>query len=174
MKKLWMAIVLVICMLAASCSSGETTVESGKLPAVLEAVKTAYGENYIPSMALDETYLSEVVGIPAEDIKNFVAEGPMMSTHIDTFIGIEAEDGKAEEVEQAMQTYLDNQVQNALMYPMNVPKLKATQILRVDQYVFYVCLGAYDEEGLDETAAEQYYTEQVEIGLKAIHDTLGK
>ncbi len=174
MKKLWMAIVLVICMLAASCSSGETTVESGKLPEVLEAVKSAYGENYIPSMALDETYLSEVVGIPAEDIKNFVAEGPMMSTHIDTFIGIEAEDGKAEEVEQAMQTYLDNQVQNALMYPMNVPKLKSTQILRVYQSVFYVCQGAYDEEGLDETAAEQYYTEQVEIGLKAIHDTLGK
>ena len=84
------------------------------------------------------------------------------------------EEGKAEEVEQKMQAYLDNQVQNAMMYPMNVPKLKATQILRVDQYVFYVCLGAYDEDSLDETAAEQYYKEQVEIGVKAIHDTLGK
>ena len=134
MKKMCMTIVLVICMLAASCSSGETTVESGKLPEVLEAVKAAYGENYIPSMELDETYLSEVMGMPAEDIKDFVAEGPMM----------------------------------------NVPKLKATQILRVDQYVFYVCLGAYDEDSLDETAAEQYYKEQVEIGIKAIHDTLGK
>lgn len=174
MKKLWMVLVLVFCMLAASCGNQETALESGKLPEVHNAVKEAYGENYIPSMELDENYLSSVMGIPAEDIKDFVAEGPMMSTHIDMFVGIEAADGKAEEVEQAMQAYLDMQIENAMMYPMNVPKLKATRILRVDQYVFYVCLGAYDEAGLEETAAEKYYGEQVEIGLTAIHDTLGK
>ena len=52
MKKLWMVLVLVFCMLAASCGNQETALESGKLPELHNAVKEAYGENYIPSMEL--------------------------------------------------------------------------------------------------------------------------
>ncbi len=63
-----------------------------------EAVKQAYGEAYLPSMPLEEAMLTDIYGLPMEDVEAFVAEGPMMSTQVDTFIGLRAKPGKGETV----------------------------------------------------------------------------
>lgn len=174
-KAIWTVLLCVCALVMASCGdSGNKKAESGKLSAVHEAVKSAYGENYLPSMDLGEAYLKEVAGIEMADVKEFVAEGPMISAHIDMFIGIEAAEGRADAVEGKLKEYLDAQIENMMTYPMNVPKLRASQIVRVDDYVFYVCLGAYDEESEDEAQAQKFYEDQVQIGVQAIHDTLGK
>ena len=177
MKKFF-AMLMVVCMLAVSACSGNgggAKVESGKLGDVHTAVKTALGDAYIASMPYDMMYLTEVVGLTEADIKEFVAEGPMMSAHIDTFIGIEAAEGKGEAVEQALQAYLEVLKSDAFMYPMNVAKVETAKILRVDDYVFYICLGGYHENmEATEEECKAFYTEQNELVEKTIHDTLGK
>lgn len=168
-------ILLCVCLLMVSACGGEKKVESGKLQSVYDAVKSAYGENYLPNMMQEKIYLTEVMGIKEEDIKEFIAELPMISMHVDMFVGVEAASGKGEDVEKAMQQYLEMQLENALMYPMNVPKMKTARVVRVDDYVFFICLGAYiDDMDADDTTVEKYYQEQVDIAEKAIHDTLGK
>lgn len=174
-KTVWIVVLCLCTLIFASCNdSGNSKAESGKLTDVHEAVKKAYGENYLPSMDLGEEYLKEVVGLDMADVKEFVAEGPMISAHIDLFIGVEAAEGKAAAVEEKLKQYLDAQIENMVTYPMNMPKLKASQVVRVDDYVFYVCLGAYDDDATDEAQAQKFYEEQVKIGIQAIHDTLGK
>lgn len=169
-------IILVLCVLLMAVSGCSSTKDnSGRLTEIYNKVKEAYGENYLPSMMFEKEYLTEVMGVPGDDIKEFIAEGPMMSVHVDMFIGIEAVDGKAQEVESALQTYLSNQQQNMMMYPMNVPKVAAAKVVRVDNYVFYLCLGGYaDDETLDDTAQQTYYEQQNEIAEKIIKDILGK
>ena len=62
-----------------------------------------------------------------------------------------------------------------MMYPMNVPKMAAAKVVRVDNYVFYLCLGGFaDDETLDDTAQQTYYEQQNEIAEKIIKDILGK
>ena len=162
MKKI-ILVLCVILMAVSGCSS--TKDNSGRLTEIYNKVKEAYGENYLPSMTFEKEYLTEVMGVPEADIKEFIAEGPMMSAHVDMFVGIEAVDGKAQEVESALQTYLEGQQQNMMMYPMNVSKVA----------VFYLCLGGYvDDETLDDTAQQTYYEQQNEIAEKIIKDILGK
>ncbi len=169
-------IILVLCvMLMVVSGCGSTKDNSGRLTEIYNKVKEAYGENYLPSMTFEKEYLTEVMGVPEADIKEFIAEGPMMSAHVDMFVGIEAVDGKAQEVESALQTYLEGQQQNMMMYPMNVSKVAAAKVVRVDNYVFYLCLGGYvDDETLDDTAQQTYYEQQNEIAEKIIKDILGK
>lgn len=169
-------IILVLCVLLMAVSGCSSTKDnSGRLMEIYNKVKEAYGENYLPSMMFEKEYLTEVMGVPGDDIKEFIAEGPMISAHVDMFVGIEAVDGKAQEVESALQTYLEGQQQNMMMYPMNMPKMAAAKVVRVDNYVFYLCLGGYaDDETLDDTAQQTYYEQQNEIAEKIIKDILGK
>lgn len=120
--------------------SGDIT-SSGQLTKVHEAVKKAFGDTYIPSMAYDAALLQEMFGVNKDLVKEFIAEGPMMSVHVDTFIGIEAQEGKADQVETALKAYKQNLIDTSLQYPMNLPKIKASAVQRIDNYVFFMILG---------------------------------
>jgi len=144
-----------------------------KLTEIHDALKKAYGEDYIPSQAIDATMLAEVYGVDPANVDSFVAEGPLMSTHVDTFIGIRAKDGKAGAVEQELTAYRDKLVKDSLQYPMNAEKVAASKVLREGDYVFFVMLGAIgDEEKTDDMA--KFAEDQVKIGLDKIKEVLGK
>lgn len=134
-----------------------------------EAVKQAYGEAYLPSMPLEEAMLTDIYGLPMEDVEAFVAEGPMMSTQVDTFIGLRAKPGKGETVAGAMRQYRDNLVTNSMQYPMNMPKVNASTVHVVGDHVFFLILGAYNEN-MDATEEEAlaFAQDQVKLGLDAI------
>ena len=133
-----------------------------------EAMKEAYGENYLPSMQLDDVMLSEVYGINMDNVESFIAEAPMISAHVDTFIAIKAKEGKADEVEAELNAYRDDQINNAMQYPMNEAKVKASQVVRKDDYVFFVMLGQIPDETVSDTAA--FAKEQIQIGLDKIEE----
>lgn len=156
-----------------SSSSTASTLDI-KLADIHKAVKDAYGEDYLPSMEIDAAALEERFGVKPDLVKEFIAEGPMMSTHVDTFIAIQAQEGKGKEVEDALKTYHEGQVNDALQYPMNLAKVKSAQVFREGDYVFYVMLGKIDEEnGDDESAALEFAKGEVEKGLNAIKTALG-
>lgn len=156
-------------------SEAPSKAESGKLTSIHEAVKGAYGEAYIPSMAYDETQLQEIFGIDPSWVKEVVAEGPMISAHVDTFIGIEAVEGKAEDVEKALNAYRQGLVDDTMQYPMNIPKIQASSVERVDDYVFFMLLGDPDAamDAADENESLEIFKKETQKGVDAVKEALG-
>ena len=105
-------------------------------------------------------------GVKAEDIEDFIAEIPMISTHVDTFYAIKAVEGKGEDVEKALNEYRDTLIDNSMNYPMNIEKVNATQVVRHGDYVFLVMLGAIDES---EEPTADFAKEEVQKGIDAIN-----
>jgi len=134
-----------------------------------DAVKEAYGENYIPSMMMEEQQLSEVCKINMENVESYIAEGPAMSGHVDTFIAIKAVEGKGEDVEKDLTSYQAYLQNDALQYPMNLAKVNASQVARHGDYVFFVMLGAFDERSeVTEEQELEFAQEQTKIGVDVI------
>ena len=65
----------------------EDSTPEENLAQIHDAVKKAYGDNYIPSMEFDATMLEELYGIDESWYDAAVAEGPMTVsyTHLDVY-----------------------------------------------------------------------------------------
>ena len=123
---------------------------SVSLDDVLNKVKEAYGEDYIPSTAMDEQMLNDIIGLSPELYESYVAETPMISTFVETFIGVKAKEGQGDGVEKALTEYRDRLVNDTMQYPMNVSKIQASQVVRHGDYVFFVMLGGPDDAALEQ------------------------
>lgn len=119
------------------------------------ALKEMYGEMYIPSMSFDETMLAQVFNVDPAWCEAYIAEGPMMSAHVDTFVGIKAAEGMADSVEKSLLEYQEMLIENSIQYPMNQLKVEASQVVRQDDYVFFVLLGQIPMDIEDEEAGLQ-------------------
>lgn len=135
-----------------------------------EAVKSAYGENYIPSMPYDAAALKEVFGLDPASYESFIAEGPMISVQVDTFIGVKAKSGETEAVVDALKSYREKQLTEAMQYPMNMVRFESAEITVHGDYVFFVMLGAPDPaaEEKGEDAALESAKANNRIGVDAI------
>lgn len=113
-----------------------------EMEAVKKAVTDELGENYLPSMALTPDLLESAVGITSDMYDDYLAEMPMISVNVDTLLIIKAKDGKVDEVETALNAYRDAKIADTMQYPMNVPKIQASRIAKIGNYVCFVQLGA--------------------------------
>mgnify|MGYP001027610804 CR=1 FL=1 len=149
-------ILLLAVMLLVGCSdkpgNGGTT-GTVSLEAITTKVKETYGDDYLPSMDIDEVTLKDVMGIDVANIKDFKGQLPMMSTHVDTFLAIEANEGKGDFVAAELTAYRESLISSAMMYPMNIAKVQASEIVQQGDYVFFVMLGAY-ADGSEEDEIE--------------------
>lgn len=127
---------------------------------IAAAIKELMGENYLPSEALDNEYLENTYGVKAEWIDNYYAEIPMISFHIDTLIAIKAAEGQADNVETALNDYLAYTIENSRQYPVNIPKINASRVYRLGDYVFYIMLGSAPDEYMDDENASYNYCVQ--------------
>lgn len=129
-----------------------------ELTDIRDAVKEAYGEDYIPNMEYDNVFINETLGLSEEDYEKIVAEGPLVSFNIDTFIAVKAKEGKADTVEEKLNGYRDYLINDSMMYPVNAVKIQASKVIRHGDYVFFVCLGVIDtsteEKGDEEILKE--------------------
>ncbi|SDK10470.1 DUF4358 domain-containing protein [Natronincola ferrireducens] len=165
-----LTIVLAMTFMFVGCSS-ESAVNLGDdfLEKAHEAVKEAYGEDYIPSMAIQEDFLADIYGVPMDSVKEYIAEGPMMSTHVDTFIGLKVEADSVNKVADALRAYHTDLVENSMQYPMNLAKVQSAEILVIEDHVFFLMLGGFNDnvEQTEEEALE-FAKEQVQIAVEAI------
>lgn len=149
--------------------------QEGTLEYVYQAVKKAYGDEYIPSMALDSAMLESMYGITEDMYDGFIGEVPMISAQIDSFIAVRAKEGRGKDVEAILEEYRKNLLENTLMYPMNMPVAKSSRIIREGDDVFFIMMGtgsALDQAETEEDmlkAAEQ----QTNIGVEAIKSCYG-
>lgn len=159
-----LAAVIMAASLALASLTGCSSPSAGKEPTsqeteaavsvslddVLNKVKEAYGEDYIPSTAMDEQMLNDIIGLSPELYESYVAEMPMISTFVETFIGVKAKEGQGDGVEKALTEYRDRLVNDTMQYPMNVSKIQASQVVRHGDYVFFVMLGGPDDAALEQ------------------------
>lgn len=140
-----------------------------KLEEIHKAVVDAYQDAYIPSSPYDEQAMEAIFGVKSELYDSFIAEGPMVSAHVETFVGIAAKEGKGGEVENALNQYRDNLIEDAMQYPMNIVKIQASQVVRHGDYIFFVMLGGAsteaEEKGEDEALASAKENNQIGIDV---------
>lgn len=127
---------------------------SETLDSILNSIKEAYGDTYAPNMQMDSQMLEDLTGITPDQYTAFVAEMPMISTFVETFIGVEATEESADAVEEALNSYRDSLLEDTMQYPMSIPKIQASQVVRHGSYVFFVMLGAADDAALEQGEEE--------------------
>ena len=99
-----------------------------------------------------------------------IAEISMMSVHVDTFVAIKAKEGQADAVEQKLTEYREYLLNDTLQYPMNIPKIQASQVVREGDYVFFVQLGHVENDMLDEDELLKKYQESNQLAVDAIQE----
>lgn len=135
------------------------------------AVKDSLGEDYVPNMDLDEETLENMLGVKAEDIEEFIAQTPMISVSVDTFIAIKAKEGKADTIEEALNSYRKNLVENSMQYPMNLAKVNASEVVRHGDYLFFIMLGKFDDR---DDATEEEQLEFAKEEVKNVEEVINK
>lgn len=135
------------------------------------ALKKAYGVQYIPSQVYGAEDLNEMFGVKKDWYDAALAEGPTYSTNVETFIGIKAKPGKAGEVKTALESYRTNAL-NGMQYPMNMPTVEASQVIQNGDYVFYVMLGSapMDAQEQGDQAALDAAKKANQIGIDIINN----
>jgi len=151
------------------CGGSKEEAKKIDLAKVHQEIKDAYGENYLANMDYDSQILETVFGINPDWVAESIAQGPMMSAHVDTFIAIKATEGNAENVKKALEDYRQMNIDSNMFYPMNLPKLEASEVYQTGDYVFYVLLGGY-YQGEDANGEQDFYKEQTEIAISIIKE----
>ena len=139
---------------------------------ITEAVKKAYGEDYIPDMEYDDIFIKETLGLDEDDYEQIVAEGPLVSFHIDNYIAVKAKSGKGDLVEQKLNAYRDYLINDTMMYPVNAVKIQASKVVRHGDYVFFICLGTVDTDTQDK--GDEAILEKAQENNKLAVDAINK
>lgn len=162
--KMWL-IGICLCMLA-GCKSG-----GGKQPAVeeiLKAVQEAYGEAYLPDTDLDEETLTQFWGMDLDSVESFAAQMPMISAHPDRVIIAKAKEGRGDDLEAELEKMRTALVEDTLIYPMNMAKTQASQVVRHGDYAALFLVGAIDERAdVSEEEALAFAQEETQKAVDA-------
>lgn len=164
---------LLLTGLFAGCKGDVTGKEEAKNVAVediLQAVKDAYGEDYLPNFEMDETMLSEQYGIDMSLVDSYVAEMPAISFHPDRVVIAKAKEGKGDELEAALTEMRRYIIEDSFLYPANMAKANASQVVRNGDYVALLMVGAVDEN-MEATEEEQlaFAKEEVQKAVDAFN-----
>ena len=143
----------------------------GEAAKILDAIKAAYGDDYLPNMPIDEFYLTSSLGLEEGSFTDFAGEVPMISAHSDMAIIIKAAEGKAGSVKAKLEAYQTVLIEDSFQYPMNLAKINASKVLENGDYLGFIILGQFDERD-DPTEDEQaaFAEEQIKIGVDAFNN----
>ena len=130
---------------------------SEEMEGLKQAVVDALGaDNYWPDMPMDAGMLETFYGIGPDMYEDYMAETPMVSNNVDTLIIVRAKEDQADAVEEALKAYREANINDTTQYPMNLGKIQASVVERIDNYVIFVRLGgwAVDAETEEESIAQ--------------------
>lgn len=155
-----------------SGTDAEAVQNSPEPDAVYEAVKVAYGENYLPNMRLTDEEIEVRYGISSDLYSSAIAEVPMISTQVDELVLIKANDEAARDtIEEALTAFQNVLKEDTFQYPANQLKIQASQVYVKGDYVCFIMLGVLDNETAqqaDEGKVIEAYKAENEKAVKAI------
>ncbi|MCM1298609.1 MAG: DUF4358 domain-containing protein [Firmicutes bacterium] len=145
--------------------------EGDTVTKIADAIKAAYGDDYLPNMPMDEEMIGTVFGLEADSYTEIFAETPMISAQPDTLLIVKAAEGKGDTVKSALDAYRSRLVNDTMQYPMNLPKINASQVVVNGDYYAFILLGAYSDDLDDAPEEEQakFAEEQEQIGIDAFN-----
>lgn len=143
---------------------------------IYQAVKEAYGDDYLPDMLLSEDDIQMLYGIEPDWCEEFLVEIPMMSAHVDTFLAVKAKEEHLAGIVNAVNAYVDNLKSDTMQYPSNLNKIAASTVVTMGNYVFYIMLGNLTFEQQEAEDAEQIaaYEERNQVAIDVIENMLLK
>lgn len=153
-----------------TASQGGEENQEGTVNKIADAIKAAYGESYLPQMPVEAEMASTVFGLEEGTFTEFFAETPMISAQVDTLLIVKAAEGKAGDVKAAVDAYRQRLLDDTMQYPMNVPKIQASQVVQNGDYVAFILLGGYDDTLETDEQLLQYAEEQTKIGVDAFNN----
>ena len=132
-----------------------------------DSVKELMGDQYWPEVGLTKEELEQKTGITEDMYVDFLAERQVLDSHIDTMIIIHAKEAHVGDVEQALEQYRADIIEQNQNYPQNLCKAEASRMETIEDYVCFVQLGAdttvVADKGEDEIIA--YCQEENERAL---------
>lgn len=135
-----------------------------------DGVKELMGDQYWPEVDLTGEELEAKTGITEDMYVDFLAERQVLDSHIDTMIIIQAKEAQVGAVEQALERYRSNLIEENKEHPQNLCKAQASRMETIENYVCFVQLGAdttvVADKGEDEIIA--YCQEENERALYAL------
>lgn len=146
---------------------------------VLEELKTkimeAYGEDYTASdinlalfgdayTTIEDLY-QDRYGLSADSYDEIIAQMSMISAQSDEFVAVHAKEGQADAVLAALTNYQDTLKNDSMQYPMTQIKIQASQVIKKDNYVFFVMLGT---PSMDAETDEEILASAKEQNQKAV------
>jgi len=172
MKKIIVS-VLVVMMFAgilAGCGSKGSAAKDVPVEDILAAIQEAYGDAYLPNMDLDAATLDEMYDIDMENIELVVAQVPMIGFHPDRVIIAKAKAGEGADVEEDFLELKEFLIQDSFMYPANIAKTQASEVVRNGDYVAFLLVGAANED-MEASEEEQlkFAQEQTKIAVDAFN-----
>lgn len=159
------ALLILLTGILAGCK-GSTAQKEPAVEDILKAVQEAYGGDYLSDMDLDEEQLSQLMGIDTSLIESFAAQMPMMSVHPDRVIIAKAAEGKGEELEKELLALKTRLQEDEMIYPINIAKTEAAQVVRKGDYAALFLVGAVDER--EDATEEERLTFAKEEVKKAV------
>ena len=147
---------------------------SEDMQAAKTAIVEALGDNYWPNTPVSPEMLEGSFGITSEMYDDYMAEVPMIKTNVDTLLIVKAKEDKVDAVEEALNVYRENLVNDTMQYPMNVGKIQASRIEKIGNYVCFVQLGADVTEALErgDEAVIAQCQEQNELVIEILNQNL--
>lgn len=161
-------------------NTGNTLAEStepaqeSSLMYLRDAVAEALGEDYWPDSVMEPEYVQDLYGLKPDMYEDIFVETPMIGTNVDTLIIVQAKKDRVEDVEKALNTYREGEINNTMQYPMNIGKVQASRIETIDNYVLFIQLGgsSVDAEEEGEEKVMELSREQNEKALEVIRQAL--
>lgn len=167
-----MLLCTVLAIGAVGCGSKEKKVKELPVTEIAEKVQEAYGENYVATYQFTDEEVQNIFGINPEDCEEYAAYGSMISFHVDKFIAIKAKTDKKDDIKSALETYQTSLKEDTLQYPINIPKIQASQIKEYGDYVFFIMLGFAEDDTVGEEELLKQFEDQDAIAVKSIEDLL--
>ena len=170
MIKKMLTFALSICMIFAisACGSSEEDVDLNT-DGILESIREVYGEQYLCDTAIPEDILTGVFKINMDDVEQISTEMPVIGFHPDKVVIVKAKEGKVDLIEQGFmeaQTYYKNE---AAMYPANIAKVNASQIIKQGDYIMFLLVGAPDDGTLTEEDALVFAKDETQKAVDAVN-----
>lgn len=176
MKKLlvlMMTLALAISMIACGTKEETPTADATAnadvdLDVLVDAIKKAYGDEYLPNMRVENEMLESPYGLTEDLYQEVFVEVPAISAQSDILIAVKVADGKQEEVVKTLNDYRDYLLNDAMQYPMNQLKLQASRVIEREGFVFFVSLGVIPMEIEEDSEIIAKATELNDIAEKVI------
>ena len=137
--------------------------------AILDKVKAAFGEDYLPNMPIEEEMVKEIFKLDLGLVEEYVAEMPMIGFHPDKVLIVKAKEGKIDEVVAQLEAAKTEMVENGINYPANLEKVQSTKVVSKGNYAAFFMVGSSNNMSEDPEERLKFAEDEVQKAVTAFN-----